>query len=69
MVEVAMAVVQPEKRNGILLSKLFRPTVRKNCSSVPKNLLKFEAEGRELSKFLRSLEQNIQTVKGQKNCW
>ena len=28
-------------------------------------LLKFEAEGREFAKFLRSLEQFIQTVKGQ----
>ena len=32
---------------------------------IEKNLLKFEAEGRELAKFLRSLEQFIQTVKGQ----
>ena len=30
-------------------------------------LLKFEAEGREFAKFLRSLEQIIQTVKGQNN--
>ena len=28
---------------------------------------KIEAEGREFAKFLRSLEQNIQTVKGQNN--
>ena len=27
------------------------------------------AEGREFSKFLRSLEQFIQTVKGQNNFW
>ena len=32
-------------------------------------LLKFEAEGREFAKFLRSLEQFIQTVKGQNNFW
>ena len=50
--------------NGILL-----PTVRKNCSSDQDKILKFEAEGRELAKFLRSLEQFIQTVKGQKNLW
>ena len=31
--------------------------------------LKFEAEGREFAKFLRSLEQFIQTVKGQNNFW
>jgi hypothetical protein len=32
-------------------------------------LLKFEAEGREFAKFLRSLEQFIQAVKGQNNLW
>ena len=32
-------------------------------------LLKFQAEGREFAKFLRSLEQFIQTVKGQNNFW
>ena len=56
-------------RNGILLPKLFWPTVRKNCSSDREKLLKFEAEGRESAKFLRSLEQFIQTVKGQTNFW
>ena len=45
------------------------PTVRNNCSSDREKLLKFEAEGREFAKFLRSLEQFIQTVKGQKNFW
>ena len=29
----------------------------------------FEAKGREFAKFLRSLEQFIQTVKGQNNVW
>ena len=55
--------------NGILLPKLFWPTVRKNCSSDREKNLKYEAEGREFSKFLRSLEQFIQTVKGQNNFW
>ena len=55
--------------NGILLPKLFWPTVRKNCSSDREKLLKFEAESREFSKILRSLEQFIQTVKGQNNFW
>ena len=32
-----------------------------------KKNLKFEAEGREFAKFLRSLEQFIQTVKAQNN--
>ena len=54
---------------GILLPKLFRPTVRKNCSSGQEKLLKLEAEGREFAKILRSLEQFIQTVKGQNNFW
>ena len=55
--------------NGILLPKLFLPTVRKNCSSDREKRLKFEAEGREFAKYLRSLEQFIQTVKGQNNFW
>ena len=43
--------------------------MRKNCSSDREKLLKFEAEGREFANFLRSLEQFIQTVKGQNNFW
>ena len=57
------------KLNGILLPKLFWPTVRTNCSNDREQLLKFKAQGQEFSKFLRSLEQFIQTVKGQKNFW
>ena len=53
--------------NGILLPKLFWPTVRKNYSSDREKLLKFEAEGGEFAKILRSLEQFIQTIKGQNN--
>ena len=49
--------------NGILLPKLFWPTVRKKCSSDWEKLLKFEAEGWEFANFLRSLEQFIQTMK------
>ena len=40
-----------------------------NCSSDREKLLKFEAEGQEFAKILRSLEQFIQTVKGQKMFW
>ena len=36
---------------------------------IEKKLLKFDAEGREFANFLRSLEQFIQTVNGQKNFW
>ena len=41
----------------------------KKCSSDIEKMLKFEAEGGEFANFLRSLEQFIQTVKGQKNIW
>ena len=43
--------------------------MRKNCSNDREKLLKFKAEGREFAKILRSLEQFIQTVKGQNNFW
>ena len=41
----------------------------KNCSSDQEKLLKIEAEGQEFAKILRSLEQFIQSVKGQNNFW
>ena len=41
----------------------------KKGSSDREKLLKFEAEGQELAKFMRSLEWFIQTVKGQNNFW
>ena len=34
-----------KENHGILLQKLFRPTVRKDCPSDREKLLKFEAEG------------------------
>ena len=43
--------------------------MRKNCSGDQEKLLKFEAEGREFAKFLRSGEQFIQNVKGLNNFW
>ena len=55
--------------NGILLPKLFLPIVRKNYSSDREELLKFEAEGREFAKFLRSIEQFFRTMKGRSNFW
>ena len=58
-----------KKDNGILLPKLFWPTGRKNCSSDRELFLKFEAEGWEFATFLRSLEQFIQSVKGQNIFW
>ena len=41
----------------------------KNCTTDREKLLKFQAEGREFAKFLRSLEQFIQAVKAQNNYW
>ena len=38
--------------------------MRNNCSSDREKLLKFETEGQKFAKFLRALEQFIQTVKG-----
>ena len=52
---------------GILLPKLFWPTVRKKCSSDREKL--FKAEDREFLKILRSLEQFFQTVKRKNNFW
>ena len=37
--------------NGILLSKLLWPTVRKKCSSVREKLLKLEAEGTNIYNY------------------
>jgi hypothetical protein len=54
---------------GILLPKLFWPTVRKNCSSDREKLFKFEAEDRDFENILWFLELFIQTVKVQKNFW
>ena len=53
--------------NGILFPKLFSPNMGKKCCIDREKLLKFEAEGQEFTKILRSLEQFIQTVKGQNN--
>ena len=42
---------------------------KKNCSSDQEKNLKFEAEGWEFAKNLRSLEQFVPTVKGQNKFW
>ena len=62
---------------GNLYKKITMVFCYQNCSDLlweknssdRENVLKFKAEGREFAKFLRSLEQFIQTVKGQKNFW
>ena len=61
--------ISSTNENGIFLPKLFWLTVRKNCSSDREKLLQFTAEDREHTKFLRSLEQLIRTINGQKNFW
>ena len=65
MILLRKSVELSDERNGILLPKLFRPTVRKKCSSDREKILKFEAEGQEFAKILRLLEQLVRTVKGQ----
>ena len=55
--------------NDICYQKCYDPLWEKNVLVIEKKLLKFEAEGRGFANFLRSLEQFIQTVKGQNNFW
>ena len=51
------------------VSKIVLTYCEKNCFSDQEKLLKFETEGREFAKILTSVEQFIQTVKGQNNFW
>jgi hypothetical protein len=43
--------------------------VRNNSFSDQEKVLKFEDEGREFAKILRSIQQFIGIVKGQNNFW
>ena len=52
--------------NGVLFQKLFWPTVRKNWFKITFSIWVWS---REFSKLLRSIEQFIQTVKGQNKFW
>ena len=63
------AGLEKNKRTCPFIREVRVPTVKRNCSSVREKRLKFEAEGREFSKFVRSLEQFTQAVKGQNNLW
>ena len=47
------------QRYGILLPKLLLPKVRENYSSDREKLLKFEAEGWEFAKIMRSLKNDL----------
>ena len=51
---------------GILLPKLFWPTVRKNCSSHREKLLKLKAENLQILEITRTIYLNM---KGQNNFW
>ena len=51
------------------VTKIVLTYCEKNCFSEREKLLKFEDEGLEFAKILRSLEQFIQTVTGQNNFW
>ena len=52
-----------KRRNGILLPKLFWPTVRKNCSSDWEKLLKFEAEICKKSEITRTIYSDSERSK------
>ena len=51
--------------NGILVPKLFWPTVRKICSNDREKRLKFEAESRDFTKFeiTRTIYPNTEKVR------
>ena len=49
--------------------QLYKNRQNMKVSDEREKLLKFEVEDQEFSKFLISLEQFIQTVKGQNNFW
>ena len=52
-----------------IVTKIVLAYCEKKYSIEQEKLLKFEAESREFAKILRSIEQFIQTVKGQNNFW
>ena len=58
-----MAIAQ-DMNFGILLPKLFWHTVRRNCSRDGEKFYVFEDESREFAQILRSLEQFIQPIFG-----
>ena len=54
---------------GILFSKLLWHAARKKSYSDRENVSKFETEGPEFAKVLRSLEQSNWILKGHYNFW
>ena len=55
------------RKKWYFVTKIVLTYCEKKCSTDRENILKFEAEGPEFAKFLRSLDQFIQAVKGQNN--
>ena len=65
-----MKFCHSEKKEWYFVTKIVLTYCeKKNVLEIEKKILKFEAEGREFAKNLRSLEQFVQTVKGQNNFW
>ena len=58
-----------KNENWYFVTKIVLTYCEKKLFSDREKLLKLEAEGQEFVKLLRSLEQFIQTVKGQNNFW
>ena len=56
---LSCVVNRTDIEQSVLLPKWFCPSVRKKISSDREKCLKFEAEGREFAKVLRSLAQFI----------
>ena len=61
--------VQTKGLKWYFVTKIVLTYCEKKNSSDREKVFEFEDEGREFVKFLRSLEQFIQTVKGQNNFW
>ena len=57
------------EKNWYFFTKIVLTYCEKKCSNDRVKLLKFETEGRECAKYLRSLEQFTPTMKGQNNFW
>ena len=55
--------------NGILFPKLIWPSGRKKCSNDKERHLKFETEGQEITRFLRSQAQFFLSVKAHYHFW
>ena len=58
-----------QKKKWYFVTKIVLTYCEKKLFYWSRKLLKFEAEGQEFAKFLRSLEQFIQAVKVQNNFW